>query len=101
MGRAAESADVAKELQEEAPCLCVFIHWMPRIAEILFEMTKTPQVEVGTGLPRVTPDATVSALKRDGNVSCVCPGDSEPSLPRGDADAVADPCQSKQSTQGD
>lgn len=30
VGRAAEFADVAEELQEEAPCLCVFIHWMPR-----------------------------------------------------------------------
>lgn len=81
VGRAAEFADVARELQEEALCLCVFIHWMPRIAEILLEMTKTPQVEVGVGLPRVTPDATVSALKRDVNVSCECPVTQSPPCP--------------------
>lgn len=38
VGRAAEFADVAKELQEEeeeAPCLCVFILCLPRIAKTL------------------------------------------------------------------
>lgn len=40
VGRAAEFADVAKELQEEeeeeeAPCPCVFILCLPRIAKTL------------------------------------------------------------------